>query len=139
MVNETLIPIALEPLTNTISAFTKYVSAAIGGMFGLYLILVILKWRESVQLKRITRSVHSELVKLNERIEIIEDKYLRPEPKEQNMIRNNPFKQLDIKPIKKKAKTKPKTKTTKAKTKPKAKTTKAKNKPKTKTKNSKKR
>ena len=35
-----------EPLTNTISFFTKFISGLVGGIFGVYLVLLYLRFKE---------------------------------------------------------------------------------------------
>ena len=58
----------LEPLTNSIEFLVNTVQLFVGGIFGIYLILVILKWKEARDLKRIMKSVKDELVLLNKTV-----------------------------------------------------------------------
>ncbi len=59
--NETISHPVLQAITNLMS----FVSVTIGGIFGLYLILVFLRWRESLAVKKMLNNIHKELKKLN--------------------------------------------------------------------------
>ena len=66
VLNETTILGAplIGPIAKAIVAF----QGVIGGLFGLYLILVILKWRESKQLIGIMKDIRHDIGKINERL-----------------------------------------------------------------------
>ena len=59
--NETISYPVLHAITNLMS----FVSVTIGGIFGLYLILVFLRWRESLAVKKMLNNIYKELKKLN--------------------------------------------------------------------------
>lgn len=67
-INSTLPPL-FEPVVETIQGFVNIVQVLVGGIFGLYLILVILRWREARQLKKVMKEVKDELKLLNRSIE----------------------------------------------------------------------
>jgi len=58
----------IEPLTNSITFLTNTVKALVGGIFGLYVILVILRWKEARELKKLLIDVKGELVKINKKL-----------------------------------------------------------------------
>jgi len=64
MINES-IPAIAEPVATTISSIFGMISAGIGGLFGLYVILVILRWKEARDLKKLLTSVRDEIKDLN--------------------------------------------------------------------------
>ncbi len=59
-INSTIPPM-FEPIVQTIQGFVNIVQVLVGGIFGLYLILVILRWREAQQLKRLMKEVRDEV------------------------------------------------------------------------------
>jgi uncharacterized membrane protein YgaE (UPF0421/DUF939 family) len=59
--NETITYPVIQAVTNLIS----FVSVTVGGIFGLYVILVFLKWKESVAVKKMLNKIYTELKKLN--------------------------------------------------------------------------
>jgi len=66
-VNST-IPAILEPLAQTIQSFVNVVQFLVGGIFGLYLIFLILRWREARELRKLMQEVRDELKCLNNNI-----------------------------------------------------------------------
>jgi len=71
MVNET-IPTLIEPITISVKNFINILQVGIGGLFGLYLILVILKWREARFLKKTVLEIKNQIKQLNEAVVRIE-------------------------------------------------------------------
>jgi len=65
--NETAILSA--PLLNPIAKIFAVLQGLIGGLFGVYLILVILRWKEYRQQVKILNKIRHELKMLNEKIE----------------------------------------------------------------------
>jgi hypothetical protein len=65
--NETAILSA--PLLNPIAKIFAVLQGLIGGLFGVYLILVILRWKEYRQQVKILKEIRHELKMLNEKIE----------------------------------------------------------------------
>ncbi|MEE9525727.1 MAG: hypothetical protein V3V78_03935 [Candidatus Woesearchaeota archaeon] len=63
VLNETAIP-----LLGPIAKFFTILQGFIGGLFGLYLILVILKWKESKNLLKIMRHIRKEVEEINEKL-----------------------------------------------------------------------
>ncbi len=55
----------LEPIIGPITQLVDIVQYIVGGIFGLYLILVILRWHESRRLANLMRDVKAELKALN--------------------------------------------------------------------------
>lgn len=58
------IPAVLQPVAETMQSFLDTVQLLVGGLFGLYLLLVILKWRETRQLRKLMAEIRDELRKL---------------------------------------------------------------------------
>lgn len=56
---------ALEPILGPLNQFIGIIQYLVGGIFGLYLILVVLRWYESRRLVRLMKDVRIELEKLN--------------------------------------------------------------------------
>ncbi|NQU98185.1 hypothetical protein HQ533_01855 [Candidatus Woesearchaeota archaeon] len=71
MVNET-IPTLIEPVVNMIGSAMNLLKTAIGGIFGLYVLLVILRWKEARDMKRILLEVKNQIEKLNKTVSKIE-------------------------------------------------------------------
>jgi len=55
------VPFILEPVAGSIQSFVNIVQLFVGGLFGLYLILVILRWIEARQLKKLMKEMKDEL------------------------------------------------------------------------------
>tara|TARA_Y100000034_G_scaffold20758_2_gene23819 strand:- start:6486 stop:6767 length:282 start_codon:yes stop_codon:yes gene_type:complete len=55
----------LEPIIGPLNQFIGIIQYLVGGIFGLYLILVILRWYESRRLASMMRDVKDQLVALN--------------------------------------------------------------------------
>ena len=66
VLNETAI--LASPLISPVVKIFAVLQGLLGGLFGLYIILVILKWKESRQLVKIMKDVRHELKMLNEKI-----------------------------------------------------------------------
>jgi len=65
VVNETLIPMVFEPLVNVIQSFVEVTSVLLGGgVFGLYLILIVLKWWQNRKMIHLLTGIQSELQKM---------------------------------------------------------------------------
>lgn len=60
----TTIPL-VNSMVNTVQHMVNFVKVLVGGLFGLYLILVILKWKESRDLKKIMKLLHKDIIQLN--------------------------------------------------------------------------
>ena len=57
-----------DPLVNTIGMFVGTIRLLVGGIFGLYLILVYLRWREYRILTRLMREMRNEMAALNQKL-----------------------------------------------------------------------
>ncbi len=55
------IPPSLEPIISGIQNAVGFMQIALGGIFGLYLLLVILKWWESRKLVKIMKDIREEV------------------------------------------------------------------------------
>ncbi|MBC8501165.1 MAG: hypothetical protein H8D38_05395 [DPANN group archaeon] len=71
MVNET-IPTLIEPVANMVGGVINLLKTAIGGIFGLYVLLVILRWKEARDMKKILLEVKEQIAKLNKTVTKIE-------------------------------------------------------------------
>ena len=71
MANESIIPL-LEPLTKTIASVYGIVQVAVGGMFGLYVLLVILRWKEARDIKKLMGEIKDQIKGLNDTVIKIE-------------------------------------------------------------------
>jgi len=84
MVNETLIlesvP-ALTPLFEAIRLIIASLQWLVGGIFGLYLVLVFLRWRESRMVAKILKEIRDDLKKLAKEIKIVNDRVDKLEKK----------------------------------------------------------
>lgn len=60
-VNSTLVPIVESPVIQGLGRILGTVSIAIGGIFGLYLVLIFLRWKEARDLKRILYDIRSDI------------------------------------------------------------------------------
>jgi len=76
-INETLllsaVP-ALIPLFEKIRYFIQSLQWLVGGMFGLYLILVYLKWMESRQVAKILKEIRDDIKQLAEDIRVVNNR-----------------------------------------------------------------
>jgi len=64
--NSTLPPV-LEGLAHSLNSVVNIAQVLVGGIFGLYVILIILRWHEARTLKRLMKEVRDELRKLNKK------------------------------------------------------------------------
>jgi hypothetical protein len=60
-VNGTIVPIVESPVVQGLSKILGTVSIAIGGIFGLYLVLIFLRWKEARDLKRVLCDIRSDI------------------------------------------------------------------------------
>jgi len=59
---------ALRPLTESIQSFVGVVQVLVGGLFGLYLILAVLRWYEAYNLRKIMKEMRIEISNLSKAI-----------------------------------------------------------------------
>lgn len=64
MVNESIILNSVEPIANIVSSAVNILQVFIGGVFGLYLILAFLKWKESRDIKKSLKHIELDLKKV---------------------------------------------------------------------------
>ena len=78
-INETVIIEAipfLAPLVENIRALVASLQWMVGGIFGIYMILVYLRWRESRMVGKLLKDIRLELKHINEKIDSISGKKL---------------------------------------------------------------
>ena len=84
MANETIIleavP-ALAPLFETIRLIIQSLQWLVGGIFGLYLILIFLRWRESRMVGQILKEIRDDLKNLADEIRIVNERVDKIEKK----------------------------------------------------------
>ena len=77
MANETLIleavP-ALTPLFETVRSIIQSLQWLVGGIFGLYLILIFLRWRESRMVAKILKEIRDDLKQLADEIRTVNNR-----------------------------------------------------------------
>jgi len=56
----------LQPLTTSIESFVGVVQMLVGGLFGLYLIMAIMRYYEARQMRKLMKDIKTELTKLRE-------------------------------------------------------------------------
>ena len=61
MVNVTQIPPILEPLSNFIIGIMNVLKVLVGGIFGIYVILVFLRWIEYKRMTKILKDIRKEI------------------------------------------------------------------------------
>jgi len=71
MINETLAS-GVTPIANIIAPIINMLNILLGGVFGLYLILVILRWKEARTIKKILIEIKDELKTINKRLVFVE-------------------------------------------------------------------
>ena len=64
-INTTIIAV-FEPFLTTTQSFVGFIKLLFGGIFGLYLVLVILRWHEIRTLRNIMDEIKMEVKKINE-------------------------------------------------------------------------
>ena len=84
MVNETLliesIPV-LSPLLENVRSIILSLQWLAGGMFGLYLILIFLRWRETKIVSRVLKEIRDDIKDLSNNIRVVNDKVKKLEKK----------------------------------------------------------
>jgi len=65
---------ALTPLFESIRAIIASLQWLVGGIFGLYLILIFLRWRESRVVARVLKEIRDDIRELSESIKLVNDK-----------------------------------------------------------------
>lgn len=77
MANETIIleavP-ALAPLFETVRLIIQSLQWLVGGIFGLYLVLIFLRWRESRMVAQILKEIRDDLKQLTEEIKTVNNR-----------------------------------------------------------------
>ncbi len=81
----------LEPLITTINTLVSALKLLLGGVFGIYLLLLIMRWWESRSINKTLKVMKIELIKTREIISKIEDK-LDNNKKQNNKINKNTVK-----------------------------------------------
>jgi len=59
--NSTLQPLIQNPVVDLLGKIFGAVSIAVGGIFGLYLILIFLRWKEARDLKKILCDIRADI------------------------------------------------------------------------------
>ncbi len=67
----------IDPITSSIQQFVHTLEILVGGVFGIYLIIVILKWIEERRMKKIFTMMHNELERINIQLSGINDKLIK--------------------------------------------------------------
>jgi len=84
MVNETLliesIPV-LSPLLENVRDIILSLQWLAGGMFGLYLILIFLRWRETKIVSRVLKDIRDDIKELSDSIKTVDNKVRKLENK----------------------------------------------------------
>lgn len=65
VINETIAPSTLGPIVEFMGKFTDTVQALVGGVIGLWLILIFLRWYEYKRLRTVMVEIKHQLVRLN--------------------------------------------------------------------------
>lgn len=63
------LPGILDPISSTVGTVLNLLQVLVGGLFGLYLVLIYLRWREARDLKRLMTEMRDDIRKLNLNIE----------------------------------------------------------------------
>ena len=66
-INSTLVPIVESSIVQGLGKILGTVSIAIGGIFGLYLVLIFLRWKESRDVRRLLSEIREDLKELKNR------------------------------------------------------------------------
>jgi len=66
------VPQALEPFAAFIQGLLGYAEFFLGGIFGLYVILVILRWYESHRLVHMLKDIQYTLVQMSDKLGVLE-------------------------------------------------------------------
>lgn len=64
-INSTLIPLTESPVVQGLGKVFGAVSVVVGGLFGLYLILIILRWKEARDVKCLLSEIRDDLKSLS--------------------------------------------------------------------------
>ncbi|MBW3015882.1 hypothetical protein KY330_05660 [Candidatus Woesearchaeota archaeon] len=74
VLNETIA--FVEPLATSIGVFVETVKYMVGGIFGLYLILIYLRWKEARNVARLLKDIRHDIRALNRRMKVREEHYI---------------------------------------------------------------
>lgn len=69
-INATLPPV-LDPIFGSVRSLIGWLNIVLGGIFGLYLIIVYINWKKSRELVRLLKDVKSEIKLLNNNITLM--------------------------------------------------------------------
>jgi hypothetical protein len=84
-INETAI--LASPILGPIAQFMKAASVVAGGIFGIYVILLVLRWLEYKRFGKVLRDMRDEIKELNQKINIIQGKKtVKPEKKTKKLL-----------------------------------------------------
>jgi hypothetical protein len=83
-INETAI--LASPIFGPIAQFMKAASVVAGGIFGIYIILLILRWLEYKRFGKVLRDMRTELRALNEKIAELQGKTVEPPKKRAKIL-----------------------------------------------------
>ena len=57
----------LQPMINTINYLVNIIQLMVGGIFGIYIILVVLRWRESRKINKILEEIRDDIKALRKK------------------------------------------------------------------------
>jgi len=64
---------AINPIAEGVNFIINYLKVLVGGVFGLYIIFTLFKFRETITLKKILKELKSEMKHLREDLTIMRD------------------------------------------------------------------
>ena len=72
-INSTLIAAipVLEPFVSNIQVLVSTIQYLVGGLFGLYLILIYLRWKEARDMKMVLKEIRDEVKKMSEDLRFV--------------------------------------------------------------------
>lgn len=83
----TTIPL-IDGMISSVHYLVNLIQVLVGGLFGLYLILVILRWKESRELKKIMKDLRDEIKGLNDNLNKLNDKNVKEKSSRKNSSRD---------------------------------------------------
>lgn len=65
----------IQPVSYVVGSLTSFLYVLLGGVVGIYVIMLLLRWSEIVMMKKFMKEIKKEISSINERLQQMEKNY----------------------------------------------------------------